>query len=137
MVLDKKCLGHLIKEARKLKSEKIKSKYTGQNLADDLNISRSYLGDIESGRIYPKYELLTRIAESCEVPLSFFSEDNISKCNKENEKLNTKEKINNLVKDSGIETIAAHFEGEEFTEDDLEDIENFIKYVVQKRKTRN
>ncbi|WP_051623569.1 helix-turn-helix domain-containing protein [Clostridium hydrogeniformans] len=137
MVLDKKCLGHLIKEARKLKSEKIKSKYTGQNLADDLKISRSYLGDIESGRIYPKYELLTRIAESCEVPLSFFSENNVSKCNKENEKVNTKEKINNLIKDNGIETIAAHFEGEEFSEDDLEDIENFIKYVVQKRKNRN
>ncbi|MBU3195697.1 helix-turn-helix domain-containing protein [Clostridium algidicarnis] len=33
-----------------------------------------------------------------------------------------------------IETIAAHFEGEEFTEDDKEDIENFIKYVLSKKK---
>ena len=33
-----------------------------------------------------------------------------------------------------IETIAAHFDGEEFTEDDKEDIENFIKYVLSKKK---
>lgn len=37
-------------------------------------------------------------------------------------------------KQNQIETIAAHFEGEEFTEDDKEDIENFIKYVLSKKK---
>lgn len=37
-------------------------------------------------------------------------------------------------KKTGIDTIAAHFEGEEFTEDDKEDIENFIKYVLSKKK---
>ena len=32
-----------------------------------------------------------------------------------------------------LETIAAHFEGDEFTEDDKDDIENFIKYVLSKK----
>lgn len=37
-------------------------------------------------------------------------------------------------KENQLETIAAHFEGDEFTEEDLDDIENFIKYVKSKKK---
>ena len=32
-----------------------------------------------------------------------------------------------------LETIAAHFEGNNFSEDDKDDIENFIKYVLSKK----
>jgi transcriptional regulator with XRE-family HTH domain len=74
MSLDKKELGLKIKEARKIKGNKIGKKYTGNMLATDLDISRSYLGDLESGRVYPNYTLLSKIAEKCEVPLSFFDE---------------------------------------------------------------
>lgn len=88
MTLNKRELGNKIKEARELKSKKINKKYTGQMLADDIGISRGYLGDIESGRIYPNYELLTKIAEACEVPLSFF--ENNEK-NEEMERLANKE----------------------------------------------
>lgn len=45
--------------------------------------------------------------------------------------LDNKEKVDSK---NQLKTIAAHFEGEEFTEDDLEDIENFIKYVQSKKK---
>jgi predicted transcriptional regulator len=31
-------------------------------------------------------------------------------------------------------TIAAHFEGEQFTEEELEEINNYIKFVISKRK---
>jgi SOS-response transcriptional repressors (RecA-mediated autopeptidases) len=74
MKLNKKEMGLKIKEARKIKSYKIGKKYTGQMLADDINISRGYLGDIEGGRLYPNYTILSSIAEACEVPLSFFEE---------------------------------------------------------------
>lgn len=30
-------------------------------------------------------------------------------------------------------TLAAHFEGEDFTEEELEEIDNFVKYVKSKR----
>lgn len=58
------------------------------------------------------------------------------------EQLQDMAKNNNLIpivgkKDKSlnqIETLAAHFEGDEFTEEDLDDIENFIKYVKSKRK---
>lgn len=31
------------------------------------------------------------------------------------------------------DTLAAHFEGEEFTEDELKEIDNFVEYVKSKR----
>jgi len=39
-------------------------------------------------------------------------------------------------KKSEVCTIAAHHDGEEFTEEELEDIENFKKYVLSKRKNK-
>lgn len=39
-------------------------------------------------------------------------------------------------KKNPIETLAAHFDGDEFTEEDLDDIENFIKYVKSKRENK-
>lgn len=43
------------------------------------------------------------------------------------------DKINKLVKDAGINTIAAHHEGDKFTDEDKEDIENFINYILSKK----
>lgn len=74
MVLSKKEIGLLIKKARENKSLIIGKKYTQNMLADDLEISRGYIGDIENGRLYPNYVLLHKIAEKCEVPFSFFDE---------------------------------------------------------------
>lgn len=36
-------------------------------------------------------------------------------------------------KPSKLETLAAHFDGEDFTEEDLDDINKFIKYVISKK----
>ena len=75
MVLSKKEIGILIKDARKHKSKIISKKYTQNMLAEDLVLSRGYIGDIENGRIYPNYVLLNKIAEKCEVSLSFFEDE--------------------------------------------------------------
>jgi repressor LexA len=72
VVLSKEALGRLIKEARKIKSEATKAKYTQEMLANDIGISRSYLGDIEAGRKYPNFVLLSKIADICKLPLNFF-----------------------------------------------------------------
>lgn len=39
-----------------------------------------------------------------------------------------------IIEDKGINTIAAHFEGKEFSQDDKKDIENFINYVLSKKE---
>lgn len=72
MVLSKEELGKLVKEARKIKSDKIGKRYTQIMLASDINKSQGYIGDIESGRTYPTFRVLSKIAEACEVPFSFF-----------------------------------------------------------------
>lgn len=72
MTSTKKQLGNLIKEARKLKSNKIKKKYTQKMLAADIGKSQSYIGDIESGRTYPNFTILNKISKACEVSISFF-----------------------------------------------------------------
>lgn len=74
MVLSREDLGQLVKKARQIKGEQIGRKYTQGMLASDLGVSRSYLGDIETGRTYPNYVLLNKIASICGVPLSFFSD---------------------------------------------------------------
>jgi transcriptional regulator with XRE-family HTH domain len=75
LVLSKKELGALVKSARKVKTEKIGKLYTQRMLANDLNKSQSYIGDIESGRTYPSFVLLTQIAEACGVPISYFQDN--------------------------------------------------------------
>ena len=75
MVLSKKEVGLLIKKARDHKSKIIDIKYTQNMLAKDLQLSRGYIGDIENGRIYPNYDLITKISEKCEVPLGFFDDN--------------------------------------------------------------
>lgn len=72
MILSRKELGKIIKKARKLKSEEIGKLYTQKMLAADLGKSQSYIGDIESGRIYPNFVLLNQISEACGVSISFF-----------------------------------------------------------------
>lgn len=59
----KKALGKLLKEARRIKSRQIGHSYTGQMLADDLGVSRSFVGDMETGRTPIPYDLRTKIIE--------------------------------------------------------------------------
>lgn len=75
MVLSKKDLGKLIKQARKIHSERIDKRYTQQMLANDIGKSQSYIGDIESGRTYPSFAVLNEIAKACHVPISYFQDD--------------------------------------------------------------
>lgn len=118
----------------KLNGEKIKNirlfKRLGLNeTAKKAGISGSYLSNIEKGiKTNPSTETLQKIADALGCSVNEFFDDNTEE--------KTIDKINKLVKDSGINTIAAHFEGEEFTEDDKEDIENFIKYVLSKKKQK-
>ena len=74
--MDNKLLGKKIKFLRSKKSSELGYKYTGQMLADKLSISRSYLGDIESGRIHPNPGLLSRLASALDVDVNFFIEEN-------------------------------------------------------------
>lgn len=65
--MDEQLLGLRIKQLRSEYSLKIGKKFNQTNLAEHLGISRSYLGDIESGRTYPNNEVLNKLADIFEV----------------------------------------------------------------------
>lgn len=139
-------LGDRIKKIREEKKLKLSA------LAEMAGISPGYLSDIEKGnKKNPTMDKLQCIADALQVPVSEFlsteekldiamgSLKNIHSIVKEaSEKYAIDEKpiskINKIIKENKIETIAAHFEGEHFTDDDVEDIENFIKFILSKKK---
>lgn len=118
--MSNKLLGNKIKFLRSKKSSELGYKYTGQMLADKLSISRSYLGDIESGRILPNANLLSRLASVLDVDISFFNEQN-----KQYENPNNKT-ISDVEKKKQIEIITAHLEDKNLTPRKIKLLKNFI-----------
>ncbi len=66
-----------------------------------------------------KLSTLRKLANYFDCSLDFLVDDNVT------------ENIDNEV-----QTLAAHHDGVDWTEEELEDIENFKKYVLSKRKNR-
>jgi HTH-type transcriptional regulator, cell division transcriptional repressor len=90
--------------------------YSYQDLADRTGLNKSTLMRYEKGIIknlsLDKLEIIAKALNISSAYLMGWEEE---------------KKINPL------ETLAAHFDGEEFTKDDIDDIENFIKYVQSKK----
>lgn len=66
-----KLLGLKIKNLRSSKSLELGIKITQSKLASELGISRSYLGDIESGRTKPSDEILNKFVTYFNVTLEY------------------------------------------------------------------
>ena len=69
-------LGLKIKQLRSDYSIKIGEKFTQKGLSEKLGITRSYLGDIESGRTKQNKELLKKIADFFNVSIDYFYDEN-------------------------------------------------------------
>ncbi|NWK12622.1 helix-turn-helix domain-containing protein [Clostridium cadaveris] len=122
---------------------------TQQELADSINLSQSTIGMIESGKKIGSPATLKKIADFFEVTVDYLlsTEDKLEMATDSMKRIhdmaqdalndNGFNKIDKLVKENKIETLAAHFENEEFTDDDVEDIRKFIEYVATKRKNNN
>lgn len=118
--MSNKLLGNKIKFLRSKKSSELGYKYTGQMLADKLSISRSYLGDIESGRILPNANLLSRLASVFDVDISFFNEKNNQYENPNNRIISDSEKKKQ------IEIITANLEDKNLTPRKIKLLKDFI-----------
>ena len=89
---------------------------TQAEVAKLLSIGESTVSFYESGKRQPDYETLIRLSEAFKVSTDF---------------LLGKTDIKNP-----IETIAAHHDGEDWTEEELEDIEKFKEFVRMRRQQR-
>lgn len=97
---------------RLLRSEK---RLSQQALADKLGISKSAINMYERGEREPGFETLELIADYFNVDMDYL--------------LGRSSKTTKIISP----TIAAHLDAEDLTEDELEDVQNYIAFIRSKR----
>lgn len=98
---------------RLLRNEKGMSQ---QALSDKLGISKSAINMYERGEREPNFELLELIADFFNVDIDYL--------------LGRTDKTTKIINPN---TLAAHFDGDEYTEDELEQIRQFAAFVKSNR----
>ena len=88
-------------------------KLKDSDVAKATGITKSTFSDWKTGRSKPKQDKLQKIADFFGVTLDY---------------------LMNGTYDNQINTIAAHHDEAEWTEEELEEIEEFKRYVISKRK---
>lgn len=106
-----------------IKSLRIRHKLTQKQLASKLGLAQSTIGMIESNKREVSLDNLNKFASFFNVSTDFILGN---QCEINNS-------VDNKLKKNSIHTIAAHFDGVEFTQNDVEDIENFINFVISKK----
>ncbi|GKH35117.1 XRE family transcriptional regulator [Hungatella hathewayi] len=99
---------------RLLRTEKNMSQ---QELARALRISKSAVNMYERGERQPNFETLELIADFFNVDTDYL--------------LGRTNKTTRIIRP---DTLAAHFDGDEYTEEELEEIKQFAEFVKNKRK---
>lgn len=99
-----------------LKYFRMREGLSQSELAEKLGMSPSTISMYEVGKREPDFESEEKIAD-------FFNTD-----------LNTLRGRDNESVQQNPNTLAAHFEGEEFTPEELAEIEQFVQFVKSKRK---
>ena len=98
--------------------KKIREMYglTQQDLADIAHVTNKAVSSWESGNAEPRMGPIERIAQRFNL------------------------KKSNIIEDGGMDeisqpvTLAAHFEGDDYTEDEMKEILEYAKYIKSKRK---
>lgn len=94
-----------------LKEARLKSGILQKDLAENIGVAKSTYSLYESGKREPNVDTIKKIASSLNV-----SADTL------------------LGIDNEPTTLAAHFEGDEYTESEMEEIRNFAAFVKNKRR---
>lgn len=94
-----------------LKEARLRSGISQKDLAENIGVAKSTYSLYESGKREPNVDTIKKIASSLNV-----SADTL------------------LGIDNEPTTLAAHFEGDEYTESEMEEIRNFAAFVKNKRR---
>ena len=94
-----------------LKEARLKSGISQKDLAENIGVAKSTYSLYESGKREANVDTIKKIASSLNV-----SADTL------------------LGIDNEPTTLAAHFEGDEYTESEMEEIRNFAAFVKNKRR---
>ncbi len=74
--MEKEEVGKRIKAGRRVYETIFDEKLTQDILAEKTGLSRSYIGDIESGRTYPTLSALYGISNVLQIPIEYFVSEN-------------------------------------------------------------
>lgn len=102
---------------KRLREARIEKGYTQEEIADYLGFTRPTYTAYESGRRRPDNDTLAKIAKFLNVSADYLLGLSDVK--------------------APIETIAAHHDGDEWTEEELEDIEKFKEFVKMRREQKD
>ncbi|WP_455058976.1 hypothetical protein [Parvimonas micra] len=102
------------------------------DLVNSTGIAKATMSGYMKGEFEPKQKNLHLISKSLKVNPSWLMGFDVPMEIENSKELKSVEDLDF----SGINRIAAHFEGDEFSEDDLTEIQNFINYVKQKNKNK-
>lgn len=125
---------------KKLREEK---RLTQKQLADKINVGQSTIAMIESGKNVGSNKTIIKLADFFNVPIDYLLSnedklniavdllDDIHKIGQESlANTNSEFEVNY---DNSIYRIASKFSKENFTRDELEEMTNYIKYILYKR----
>ena len=117
-----------------LKKFRTEKNITQANMSKLLGLSRSTYSLYELGRREPNIDTLKKIASILGVTL-----DELIGWQSQN--LNTNKEINNIsnniVSRPSSAAMSVHFDSDEYTEEELEEIKRFAEFVKSKRKDSN
>ena len=115
----------------RIKQLRLEKDISQKDLAEHFNIARSTLSQYESNQRTPSDEMKLKISEYFGVSLDYL----LGKTDKKNfDENNFIDKVHETIKNNKLQTIAAHYDDDDFTVCDIEDIKNFIDFVVSKKK---
>lgn len=120
---------------RKLREQK---KLTQKEVAAALNISPAAYSLYEKGQREPKYDMLEKIANFFGVSIGYLLTGNNDYIYYHTDKSGIYElhrkAFSNIIENEEPQTIAAHFDGDEYTEEELDKIKEFAEFVKSQRK---
>lgn len=106
----------------KIKNLRLSKKLSQEELAQKIGYKeKSSVAKIESGKIDLPQSKIVAIAKVLGTTPSYLMEGD--------EEIDKESSLDNLQ----VKTIAAHFEAEEFTETEIQDIENYIEFVKSRK----
>lgn len=135
--------------SKRLKTLRTDKQLTQEEVAIELGVSRSTLGMYETGKREPDFETLETIADFFNVDMNYligYSDDPHDWEKIGNElgihppkgyKGSYEDFVRYKVNERQYEepnTLAAHFDGDEYTAEELEEIRQFAEFVKNKRK---
>lgn len=125
----------------RLKALRMQKKLTHQDMADFLGITRQGYSKYENGQSQPDIDTINKLAQFFNVTTDYLlgRTDEPNPIESDNEELGTLARINQLIKEYGIEQMG-FFDIEKWkqlSEEEIEEIVKHFEWVVHKAREKN